>query len=407
MNILYTPKSNYTESLDQSKFRMTWNAYLFLAFVFPLFFAWQLYHDAPDKYITLVASLLTICMVIYMRISRKFKLVAILSGIIGFLSNQFNIFLVLNSERFIELLWIIVLALYIFYAIGIVWGVVNMIVNFAGLIVYLIITSPETMIASLESRDPNTTIDIIVNATLAILVITYLIVKITQTSQYSERRLINANNELRFQHALMIDKNKEKTVLLQEIHHRVKNNLQIISSMLRLQASTTNNEESKEHLSGAVNRISSMALIHEKMYKTKDLSEIHLKDYIESLIKEAVKSYTNKIDITVKVKSQINFLSIDSLVPLALIINELTTNAIRHGMREKKNGEISVNIMRKGINTAEIQFYDSGKWREPAQGSGFGTMLIETFVEQLNGSYECVNTDASGTLYILKLKSFG
>jgi two-component sensor histidine kinase len=397
------PETRYENYFDESKFRMTWNVMRFMVLIFAFLTISQYFNGAPDAFITLIAFVYGVSMLILMRVRQDYRLVAMVSGIAGFVINQLNIFTVMNGERFIDLLWILVVALYLFYALGIRWGVVSLLTNFAGLVLYLLITPVEKIIEGMMDRNATTELDIFINAGVTICVITYLLIKISQATKHAEQNYIKANVALREQNGIVVAQNKEKTVLLKEIHHRVKNNLQVISSLLKLQARESGNTETEEQLFEAVNRISSMALIHEKRYRTSDLARIDLAEYLNSLIEEIVASQANALEISVNVQSDIDHVSINHLVPLALIFNELATNTLKHGLSVRKTGKIEVSIQSPNEQTTTMAYADDGTWKTSEKGGGFGTMLIETFVEQLDGA--CELSHENGTRYQFTFKN--
>ena len=137
---------------------------------------------------------------------------------------------------------------------------------------------------------------------------------------------------------------EEKEVLLKEIHHRVKNNLQIISSLLSLQSEYVKDTRCIESLEESRNRIRTMALVHEKLYQSENLASINLKEYVKSLVSGLVRSYRVNTDrITPKIKVEDIFLGVDTAIPCGLIINELVSNALKHAFPDRK-GEITVTL---------------------------------------------------------------
>ncbi len=136
---------------------------------------------------------------------------------------------------------------------------------------------------------------------------------------------------------------EEKEVLLREIHHRVKNNIQIISSLLRLQSQYIKDKKYKEMLKESQNRIKSMALIHEKLYQSESLASINFKDYIETLVHTLFRAYrtsTDRIDLNLEVEDV--SLDVDTAIPCGLIINELVSNALEHAFPGGREGEITI-----------------------------------------------------------------
>lgn len=152
----------------------------------------------------------------------------------------------------------------------------------------------------------------------------------------------------------------ERDILLKEIHHRVKNNLQIVSSLLSLQSQGTEGKSAKEILIMSQNRIQSMALIHEKLYQSDTLSEINFKEYIEHLIEHISQSFGLKEkEIQIRITGEDLAMDIDRLVPCGLIINELITNSVKHAFEETQQGLITVESKKNG-DQCTILIRDNG-----------------------------------------------
>ena len=191
--------------------------------------------------------------------------------------------------------------------------------------------------------------------------------------------------------------------MLKEIHHRVKNNLQVITSLLRLQTRDLTNEETIKHFKEAIDRVGAMTLIHNQMYQSKDLDRIELEPYLESLSDNILSSYSLEIPVKIAFNIEVIYTKSSLIVPLALIFNELMSNSLKHAFTTKAFGEIEVKI--KEINENQIQFVyrDNGEWKSPIKEDSFGLELIETLAEQLNGKLE--RTIENGTKYTFKLKT--
>lgn len=149
---------------------------------------------------------------------------------------------------------------------------------------------------------------------------------------------------------------QKKDVLLKEIHHRVKNNMQIISSLLSLQARYITDEKYKEMFKESQNRIKSMASIHEKLYESGDLESINFREYITDMVNRLARSYDQ--DIVLRIDVDDMFLGVDTAVPCGLVINELVTNALKHAFPRKK-GEVKVGLY-AGDGTIELVVADDG-----------------------------------------------
>jgi two-component sensor histidine kinase len=196
----------------------------------------------------------------------------------------------------------------------------------------------------------------------------------------------------------------EKNLLIAELHHRVKNNLAIISGLFSLKMNDDLHEDAKNVLLESRNRVRSMALIHNRLYKSDSLTDVNFNEYIQELISEIVSSYPT-ISNTIKVKTDITSVSlnVNAAIPCGLILNELLTNCYKHAFKEKLDGEIFVSF------SSENNYY---KMRVKDNGSGLpadynkkqslGVTVIEALTEQLDGKSKFV--DDHGTHFELSFK---
>ncbi len=180
----------------------------------------------------------------------------------------------------------------------------------------------------------------------------------------------------------------EKEVMLQEIYHRVKNNLQIISSMLKLQASYVDDEYSIQMFRNCQHRVKSMSLVHEKLYRSDNLSRVSFKDYTESLIKNLFASLninSNRIKYELDIKN-VN-LNISVAIPCGLIINELITNALKYGFPNDKKGLIKISIIKLEDEKIKLTVWNNGsplpKDFDMDNLTSFGMKLVDILKHQL------------------------
>lgn len=185
---------------------------------------------------------------------------------------------------------------------------------------------------------------------------------------------------------------KDKEVLLQEIHHRVKNNLSVISSLLNLQINTAKQDESKQLLTDARNRVLSMSLVHQKLYKGNDFNKIKFDNYIVELAQDllSLSSYKNKILLNDKIASC--ELDISVAIPLGLIINEIITNCIKHAFNDSVTiPTISLTLL-NSIHSIDITISDNGVGFDHTEkirsSPSLGLSLIDTLIEQIDGKIE-------------------
>ncbi len=202
----------------------------------------------------------------------------------------------------------------------------------------------------------------------------------------------------------IINSLEEKNVLLREIHHRVKNNMQIISSLLSLQSSTIENPEMREIFHESQNRVKSMSIIHEQLYQTDNLSKIDFKIYINGLIKSLFQVYSSpskqiKWDVDInEVK-----LNLETSIPCGLIINELISNSLKHAFKERDNGKITVKMDRNN-DLITLIVADNGVGIsnnfQIEKASTLGLKLVTNLVKQLEG--EMIVNNENGASFTIK-----
>jgi polar amino acid transport system substrate-binding protein len=196
----------------------------------------------------------------------------------------------------------------------------------------------------------------------------------------------------------------EKEVLLKEIHHRVKNNLQIVSSLLSLQAMKVTAKESVDALVESQNRIKAMTMIHEKLYQSKSLSHIDMSSYIINLTQQISNSY--KIDKQIELKydlQKIN-LSVDLAIPVGLIINELISNSLKYAYTNRNAGELMISFASPGLHEYVLIVQDDGDGLpenlDLENSKTLGLNLVTILTKQLNGTIE--RTNAPGAKFVIK-----
>lgn len=183
---------------------------------------------------------------------------------------------------------------------------------------------------------------------------------------------------------------QEKEILLKEIHHRVKNNLQIISSLLYLQSNNAIDGKTIELFNESQNRIRSMALIHEELYQSENFVNIEFTDYIKGLISYLFSSYKTKLD-TIKTDVQVEnvILSIDKAIPCGLIINELISNSLKHAFPNGRKGQIKIKLTsdkQKISLTVEDNGQGLPEELQLKKTKTLGLQLVNTLTKQLKGT---------------------
>ncbi len=192
--------------------------------------------------------------------------------------------------------------------------------------------------------------------------------------------------------AKILKQSEELKVLMSEVHHRVKNNLQIIVAMLRMQARGVDNKVVVEALVNSENRLQAIAMVHEKLYKSGTRGQVALKDYLQELMDVLAKQY-QQMGQTFSCSIQDNTAlttNLDTAIPLGLIVNELVTNSFKYAFHDNKKGEIVLQLNATGNSGYQLQIRDNGPGLPngvlPQKATSLGLKLVRLFTEQLNGA---------------------
>ncbi len=218
-------------------------------------------------------------------------------------------------------------------------------------------------------------------------------------------RLFNQNIKIQSQHKIITDALKDKDTLLREIHHRVKNNLQVISSLLRIQSNQTTDEIAIDALKEGQSRVNSMSLIHQDLYQKGNLTGISMKKYLERLTKNLFDTYNISHD-RIKLSTVIEDIQLDveTVVPLGLIINELITNALKYAFPDNRSGNISVSLKEQSSQLILIVKDDGIGLPNETEHPSFGHGLIGAFATKLDGTISI--TSVKGTTAKLVINAY-
>lgn len=218
---------------------------------------------------------------------------------------------------------------------------------------------------------------------LASLFLTY------RTNRRRSMLLQSLNQELGQTNVQLDQRNVQNEILLKEIHHRVKNNLEIVSSLLALQSAQIKDSEVQDALQSSQNRVQSMGILHQKLYQGENLAAIEMKDYLINLSEGLLDTFNAEDRVKIECVMQELELDVDTAVPIGLIVNELLTNALKYAFVEGQTGAIKVSLESVDATTLQLRVADNGIGKEigkAAQGTGFGTQLIHLLTRQLDGT---------------------
>lgn len=255
------------------------------------------------------------------------------------------------------------------------------------------------------------------------LALSFCILLVAYFSEFNSRvnlKLVNINDELKVKHELLEEeiierRNTEsklhtllndKEILLSETHHRVKNNLAVVSGMLDLQALMYEDHQIRHILDDSRGRIKTMSLIHESLYKFDNLSHIEFGRYIRTLTEEIKKIHSeNLCNVIINFNLEEIHLNVTEAIPCGLLVNEIVTNCFKHAFTGMSEGEISIELTQKNNNCSLI-ISDNGIGFDPDNinnSRSLGITLIEAFAKQLKGKYKFVNEN--GTKLILNFEN--
>ena len=241
---------------------------------------------------------------------------------------------------------------------------------------------------------------------ILICLIVFMVVQLRKAT--TQKQLLEFKNKQIETRNEIIDKSlSEKDLLIKEVHHRVKNNLQIISSLLKLQSAKTNNLEIQNSLGEAQDRINSMALLHQLLYRNNQMSSLLFNEYLESLVNQISNGFslTNK-NITLKTKFIELELDLDTAIPLGLITNELLSNAYKHAFNGKE-GIVRLELSKLMKNTYQLKVSDNGQGLaanfDLTSMDSLGLDIVAILSEQINAELKIYNDNGANFDIVFKV----
>ena len=200
-------------------------------------------------------------------------------------------------------------------------------------------------------------------------------------------------------------KNDENVLLLKEIHHRVKNNLEVVSGLLALQFAKIDDPNMQEVMLSSQNRVKSMGILHQKLYQSEQLAFIEMKNYFENLCENILDSYNETDRIKVDIEMKEIELDVDTAVPLGLIVNELLTNSLKYAFPKGVKGKIELSLKNVDNDNFQLKISDNGVGKPlfgKAIGTGFGSQLVDLLTRQIDG--KLIQDVSNGTLILINFE---
>ena len=240
------------------------------------------------------------------------------------------------------------------------------------------------------------------NRSVAILIITVILLVLGIVMVASNRAMGKKNTELEKQKRIIEKQSNEKDTLISEINHRVKNNLQIISSLLNLQANSLTDEKAMEALRDSHKRVKAISLIHQKLYGNEDAASIPLGEYINALFTDLKMVYAaNHVQLECSTQPIGIRLDMESAVPVGLILNETITNALKYAFTNKPSGKLLIHFTEEANDRYTLLIRDNGiglpEGFDPDKSSSLGFRIIKELTRQLRGKF--TYTTDNGTVF--------
>jgi len=259
----------------------------------------------------------------------------------------------------------------------------------------------ETKISSLEkearlnekvNRQNVMVRNLVLAGLILLLCLAVLLYSRVRLKQHNNALLLIKNQEIEEKSILVQRSLEEKETLLREIHHRVKNNLQIISSLLNIQAEKVNDKNVISSIQEGQSRVQAMSLIHQNLYQSENLNNVEIENYLKQLVEYLSNMFTGKDrSISVNVEAKNIRFDVDTAIPLGLIVNELVSNAYKYAFEKKPGGQITIEIRPVDSANYQLRVADDGVGLplafNPEKSNSLGLKLVKLLSKQLKGSF--------------------
>lgn len=385
-SIFSPPKLQTTDYTYEAKYILAYRTSLFLAITIGfLDIALFIYFNLIVATVAFVAFGSVVWAMYQIRKTGLYYTPMLIFNLIGTVSCLVTLFFVTDQPHLADIIWMVINILFAFLVLGERWGMVISIIHGISISIFYLLFL-DTQVDLIRDLSDGQIYSTAINVFFGFSIISYLSWQNIKTNELSKQHLNYAQDVLQDQYNIISKQNEEKTVMLKEIHHRVKNNLQIITSLLRLQARELENPEAIAKFKDATHRVIAMSMIHEKMYQSDHLSTLHMKEYLHDLSSDLVTSYQSGYPVNLTIECDVDSIGLRSIVPLALILNELISNSLKYAFDEYDDCLITILFMQHGNNQCKLTYKDSGTWKAPARKDSFGLDLIESLTDQLEGT---------------------
>lgn len=364
----------FEDIYNQERYNMVWKLSIAFSFIFALLSA--LFYDSEPAAFAIYLTVfgVAISSLFWLKFTGKYKLVFWAFIISATCLVIYSVNTLHHTLHYSDLLWMVNIVLFAYLGLS-KWEALIFVVIHSLSLGYFSFFRVNVHINSLRPFDQVELVVTTIEIVFAFLVMAYLYHMNIRFQSFVQGELRKANNTLEQQ-------NNEITTLLKEVHHRVKNNLQIVVSLLRIQQADLQSEELKSQFQEAVNRVMTISSIHEKLYQSKELSKLNFPEYIQILLDDFEALFEHK-KTRIHFESEIESIDLESIVPLGLIVNELITNSIKHSTRTGDHFELHLQFRKLSSKSGQLIYDDGSEWT--SEENGFGLELIRILSDQLDG----------------------
>lgn len=385
----FTPDTSfYYDYTDKGKYVLIWRLSFLFIVVFAILSAVFFYVNTSAFIFYFLIFLIAGIGMGYLIKSKRYKPLFWTYTISATVLVSISLHTTVELIHYSEFFWIVSIVIFAFIGLDRRAGILFLITNALSMSSHMLFRLNDNLMA----QRPHTLLErvgILIEMLFALMTIGYLLHQYLLFQSYAEKQLKRANRELAEQNQIIAKKSEENSTLAKEIHHRVKNNLQIIISLLRMHSYEVRSEETKRHFSEAINRIMSMSLIHQKLYQSRNLTNVDFESYVKDLTCEIIRSSGCRLgSISCDIVSDSIPVGLENIVPMGLLLNELTTNSLKHAFQENKGGAIHISLRQHTPEKIVLEYADNGTWKSSDdKETSFGLELIELLTNQLEGNY--------------------
>lgn len=338
-----------------------------------------------------------ICLVLMKANSANYLLVFYIYSICGYIIVAFSLMFYHSRIHLVDVLWLMTVVFLAFFTLGRRLGYILLFlsVSVIGVFIFLHLDNQIQILKPLKIYEK---MALLIEMIAAFSLNFYLFYLFLEQNRFSQKKLLESYDQLKDQNTRILLQNDEKTTLVREVHHRVKNNLQIVVSLLRMQSQEVDNLEFRVLFQESINRIMAMSMIHQKLYQNDNLSQIKIGDYLDELIHEITNLSFKEESAQYEIKTEVGKIGLKTLIPVGLLVNELVSNSLKHAFDGTTDARIQIEIQKEEENYLRLTYFDNGVWKQQSGNSTFGLVLIDTLIEQLEGTKE-IRTGKNGTTY--------